>query len=221
MPENNCNNLRDPLFAKQCFNRIKRETSRFLAFRQGFEKVKALDFLIDLIGQELVLETSVELFNADEEPDRNLDIPADILIAPEEQKKFSLAGVNVAGAPYSIEKYSNSVDHIQKEGFDQSKNITQANYYPELNLALVFNGRHHLNIAGLIDVPTADVQIYRLLDTVGKIRTDGAYWYVRGSSSTPVDDYRLAVLYDLFLQKVELVDKLGLDDGVWDIRRKR
>lgn len=35
-----------------------------------------------------------------------------------------------------------------------------------------------------------------------------------------VDDYRIALLYHLFLQKVELVEKLGLDNSVWNIRRK-
>ncbi|MEX2803872.1 DUF6710 family protein [Streptococcus sp. H31] len=94
---------------------------------------------------------------------------------------------------------------VRKTGFKQNR-THDGYYYKELDLLYVYNGRHSATagsvLGGEIEVEVVSIEeMYRQ-----NITTDGAYWYCFSvwkddKRIGDIDDFRIAVLYELGRQK--------------------
>ncbi len=173
-------------------------------------KAEVISFFIELIGKDLAFSTASRLLRLGKTPQNvQFAIPA-----PEEAyvgaENFSLSGINVVSDTYACDKLVGAIHHIKTAGFRQINNYT-GTYYPEINLAVIENGRHHLSVAMVHDTGSAQLQICSLRKAFGYVTTDGAFWYTEGGQRQPVLDYRLAVLFELARLRESLI--LSVNDS--------
>lgn len=165
---------------------------------------EAIDFLIAIIGQEMVIADATKgatIANRPEENHRLSFLEKD----EEDVEDFPLRGYNVLGVPCSRDRLVNSIKDIVKEGFRKEKGTYEADVYPEIKLAVVDNGRHHLSVAGLIDEAVANAQIFRFENVVDSLTTDGAYWCIMDeygyTKLEEAESAEIAFLYELYRHK--------------------
>lgn len=169
------------------------------------EKLAFYAFAAKAMCIELTAEKRNDIWRLREEDIKDFDFPIPASCFEKKVKDFSLEGVYVLSTPYSPQKMVNAVIDIHQEGFRQEQGNYEAMYYPELNLATVINGVHHLSVAPVSDIAKADVEIYSLKKAAEIMTTDGEYWYVveNGKTNTyPVKDAKMAILYILYLKSV-------------------
>lgn len=170
-------------------------------------KVALLDFAIDAIGRELEAETTARILRLfGEVPDESFGIPE----IPESKivKRAILSNYNVITCPWDTRKLLNAVHSVFETGFRQDWASYNGVLYPEINLAIISNGRHHLTAARTMSNASADLTIYSLEPVFNKLETDGAYWIFPDKSNYPVEEYRIAVLYELARQKHSLCQNI-------------
>lgn len=107
----------------------------------------------------------------------------------------------VIAMPYDKGKWKNALHDLSVEEFAQHKNPLHnyvGNYYPELGLICIYNGRHHAAAATLRAQGSADVNVYPLSLCFPHFWTDGAFWCdKRTGQGDDVHDVRMAILYGL------------------------
>lgn len=168
------------------------------------QKLEVINFGIKLIGKELSCSVASRLLRYGKTPEnQDFFIPTPTA-SYQGKENISLTGINVISDTYSCRKLVDSIRHICTAGFRQISNYT-GTYYPEINLAVIENGRHHLSVAMVHDTGSALLQICSLKEAFSKVRTDGAFWYMEGIPPRPVPDYRLAVLFELARLRDELM----------------
>lgn len=173
------------------------------------QKAEVISFSIKLIGKELAFSTASRLLRFGKTPENmQFMIPAPAQ-AYEGTENLSLSGVNVVSDTYACKKLVDAIGHIKTAGFRQINNYT-GTYYPEINLAVIENGRHHLSVAMVHNLGSAQLRICSLRKAFGYITTDGAFWYTEGFQRHPVPDYRIAVLFELARLREDLM--LPVDD---------
>lgn len=113
----------------------------------------------------------------------------------------------VISTPYARTKWNAALRNLCQSDFDQQHNMLHhysGNYYPDLKLIVIENGRHHAAAAALKQQGSAEVNVWDLSLCYPYLYTDGAYW----QNSSPgaerkryqerrVSDVRLAILYGM------------------------
>lgn len=167
------------------------------------EQDDAIEFLINLIGQEIVISDIKELLHNGDCDDRNHCMP---LMASKHVPNCPLKGFNVIGLPSKRKSLLGAIRHILDEGFCKERDNYRVELYPEIRIAVAFDGKHHLSIAGVLDGAVADAEVYCLADVVDTLTTDGAYWYDTSQYGfkKPVEQVyipEVAFLYELYRYK--------------------
>ena len=124
------------------------------------------------------------------------DLPA----AHGSQQAVDLAKCNAYTGCWSYERIPSSIASLFKNGYQQPKNSNGV-YYPELRLAVMYNGRHHTSWATFLDDCTVMLDTVHLTPYFDVISTDGAFYEYVDKDGFPqhlrVRDYRMAVLFQL------------------------
>ena len=168
------------------------------------EKAAILDYAINVVGRELVYSVSAELLHSGSTPDnREYVIPLGT-ITKVARLNCQLDGVNVVIDTYDLEKLKKAIVQVSQNGFHQELSYYTGTFYPEINLVVVENGRHHLSAAAVKNSGSAKLQVCDLKKAFPLLHTDGAYWYINDTTPWPVYDYRIAVLYELARIKYDL-----------------
>lgn len=166
-------------------------------------QVAILDFAIDAIGRELEAETTARILHLRGElPDEYFKIPFDFPF--EVTKRVNLKEYNVITRPWRIQKLAGAISSVFLYGFRQEMNLYDGTLYPELKLAIIGNGRHHTTAARMKGTASADLTVISLQPVFDQLSTDGAYWYFPNRAKSRVDEYRIAVLYELARKKYDL-----------------
>ncbi len=177
------------------------------------DKATVLDYAINVIGRDLSYSVAARMLYHGKTPgNSDFTIPAP-LSAYHGHRNYSLSGINVISDTYDSDKLSKAISQVFLQGFRQINNYT-GTYYPDINLVVVENGRHHLSAAAVKNSGSAKLQICDLKEAFSVLKTDGAYWYSDGSSPDQVFDYRVAVLYEL----ARLKNGLMLPGDINDLR---
>jgi hypothetical protein len=174
-------------------------------------KVAFLDFSIDAIGRELEVETTTRiLYREGEVPDEDYNIP--IIQECKATKRVLLREYNVITRPWDSEKLIKAIYSVFKNGFRQDWQSFNGELYPEIKLAVIANGQHHLTAARLKANASADLRIRPLEPYFDKLTTDGAVWHFTDQQDERVGEYRIAVLYELARQKYQLCQGISFSD---------
>ena len=165
------------------------------------ERIHILDYAINVIGRELAYSAAAELLHFGNTPeDREYIIPLGSKTWKSNQQ-FSLAGANIVSDTYDLDKLRKAIPQVFTNGFHQELGNYTGTYYPEINLVIVENGRHHLSAAMTKNLGSAMLYVHSLKEAFPHMKTDGAYWYIDGMKPWTVYDYRVATLYELARMK--------------------
>ena len=190
-----------------------------------------LDFAIHAIGRELEAETTARILHlSGEVPNERFEIPN--ILVTEEYRKASLSAYNAITRPWDTKRLRTAVRQVFEHGFRQEEGYFTGTLYPEINLVVVSDGRHHLTAARMKGTASAKLWVAPLTPCFDTLRTDGAFWYLSEKQDAPVGEYRIAVLYELARQKQALSQSEAISEpphgaaalkqypGVpWDIAR--
>lgn len=120
----------------------------------------------------------------------------------------------VVSTPYDAKKWKTALRDLSANDFDQQHstlNHYSGNYYPDLKLIVIENGRHHAAAATLKQQGSADVTVWDLAQCYPYLYTDGAYWQDTSSGAERkryrerrVSDVRLAILYGMAQYRWEM-----------------
>ncbi len=159
--------------------------------------LNVLDFSINLIGKEMSYTIAARLLHIGQITRRqNYWIPVGIRKEEADGKMVDLSSISIISDTYSFKKMRRAITDVASVGCQHTSDISGI-CYPEIHLAVIDNGRHHISASIPYRQASCKMQILHLTDVFDTLRTDGAFWYQGQSQPVPVDDYRLAVLYEL------------------------
>lgn len=160
-----------------------------------------LEYAIRCIGRELAAVTSTAQLYGETVPDvSELVIPLickDNRQPQEEELYRALVDYNVICLPWNSSKITNAAFDVFTNGFHPEKGFYNVVLYPELQLAIVINGRHHMAVAASMGQGNAKCITIHLKEQFSVIGTDGEYWYRGPDERFPVADFRLALMFSL------------------------
>ena len=167
-----------------------------------------LDYVIRCIGRELAAVTSTAQLYGEPVPDvSELLIPLickDNRQPQEEELYRALVEYNVICLPWNTSKITNAAFDVFTNGFHPEKGFYNVVLYPELQLAVVINGRHHMAVAASMRQGGAICNTIHLKEQFSVIKTDGKYWYRGSDERVPVSDFRLALMFCLARDRAAL-----------------
>ena len=194
----------DTARAKYKFSELLKSMKSILNYEKGVAARAAfLDFAIHAIGRELEAETTARILHlSGEVPDERFEIPN--IPVTEEYCKASLSAYNAIARPWNTVRLRTAVRQVFEHGFRQEEGYFTGTLYPEINLVVVSDDRHHLTAARMKGTTSAKLSVAPLTPCFDTLRTDGAFWYLSEKQDAPVGEYRIAVLYELARQKQAL-----------------
>lgn len=183
------------------------------------ERADVYRFAIEAVCMELVATRNTAVWRFRDDECGNMDFPIPMSVKKAECREkltdINLKNVHVMSCPYSTQKLVKAIRDIRAGGFNKRLGEYEVNYYPEINLAITFNGLHHLAVAAIQDVAVADVYTFSLKEASEYMTTDGKCWYVKEDgywSAYRVLDYRMALLFALYLKSIG-IPYLDTEDG--------
>lgn len=179
-------------------------------------KIAILDFSIKVIARHLALDPIVNYICTGSLPSLTPGCcaPANWFCIPvcdgstKTIPEADLSPYSVVIQPWSKGRLINAIRDISEAGFNQNSSPTDCYsgiLYPELELVVITNGKHHLTVAQLTGHATADLTVANLTPFFDTLRTDGSQWYFNGKKYL-VGDYRIALLYELARRRAELIN---------------
>ena len=166
-----------------------------------------LDYAIRCIGRELAAVTSTAQLYGEQVP-RGFDFEIPLVhvqeIQSEEEIHRDLASYNVICLPWKDSKITNASFDIFNSGFIPEKGFYNVLLYPEIQLAVVANGKHHLAVATTFGKSSAKCITVWLKELFPVLHTDGEYWYRNPDGKFKVTDFRIALLFELARKRENL-----------------
>lgn len=166
-----------------------------------------LEYAIRCIGRELAAVTSTAQLYGESVPqsyDFSIPLIKDDEIQSQEPMHRTLTDYNVICLPWKASKITNAAFEVFTHGFLPEKGFYNVVLYPEIRLAVVINGKHHMAVASTMGKASARCITIHLTELFPVIQTDGAYWYRDDIGAFEVADYRLALLYELARKREKL-----------------
>lgn len=179
------------------------------------KQIGFLNFLIEVLKKDVQGYYGARLIY------KNLNVniaqlfPAAYMKPVAEHNNFDLTGLCVIPCPDSMRKCMDAIKDIKREGFNIEKNTPQGQYFSELGLVVIHEGKHHVAASLAQGKPCfAYVREYRFTGYFDKIKVISddlhkkcwAYEKPDGLvTSFRVMDGRCALLYEL-LRAVSLDD---------------
>lgn len=119
---------------------------------------------------------------------------------------ISAKRVNVIAVPREMDLLKKAVLSVAKHGIVPEMRMPadpiRGDYFKELNLLFVNDGRHHASaaITGGEDFDIS-ASVYEIGDMFNSVETNGFEWKCAGESPYPVPDIRLALIFHLAKQR--------------------
>lgn len=181
------------------------------------EQLAFIDYYMTLVKIDLVSSKKLGAFWEREFEDRFLPDPFAVgskMIYPTQKtgkiEKMSLNEWTYI-ATWKSRSLIDTFFKVRRTGFKQNSNH-DGYYYKELDLLYVYNGRHSATV-GTVLGGEMEVEVVSIEEMYKQnIVTDGAYWYCfsvwnNDKRIGDIDDFRIAVLYELSRQKWLLENK--------------
>lgn len=170
------------------------KTSRSDIIRFFMQTLKINLFGSDLTRILFASEAQIRTFNDNFIP--RFPLPQNHTI--ERRVNMPVGDNTVVSAPWSKSRWGGAMRHLAHGDFNYSLSYYSGDFFPELQLIRVRNGRHHLALAKLKNQGAIDVNVYPLTLCFPYFKTDGAYWIdKRSGKKEPVHEIRFAILYGL------------------------
>jgi len=145
-------------------------------------------------------------------------IDADVFKNEEEHENFSLEGKRVVAFPYENKKMFGAFKHIRDEGYRSQMHdpdTPDGIYFPEIELALIHNGQHHIaaawedhykGVKAKITVISLDKAI-----NIVKVSDKDNLW-IFDNEEKPIVDARFAMIFELYRKRKELEGNRSKDN---------
>lgn len=176
-----------------------------------------VNFLIDAIKQEIVGSSRTDLlFPPDTDKELNVfpivALTSTKLKDEDKAVEIPLNGKTIISFPYDTEKIVDATNDIYDGGFDSKVRNIYGTYFPELEMIIIENGRHHTAITNSFPKDAVAIcNIYHLKDIVDEIDIFGNLWVNQiDRKRVPIEvvDMRYAVLYKLIQKRFEIEKEL-------------
>ena len=101
--------------------------------------------------------------------------------------------------PWNRKRLVSGILYLSKTDFKYDKNNHMAYYYPELDVAYIYNGTHSASIGVAKRSGEIDAQVIDIEPLFKHIYTDGEMWFSKYNHSRlcAVPDFRVAVLFEM------------------------
>jgi hypothetical protein len=175
-------------------------------------RLNYLNFMIESLKQEIEASARTELLLSPDIMETQEVFPIYYFYndSPKEEI-ISLKNKTVISYPWSKERMAEAIDNIAANGYDDKRKDVDGYYYPELEMVIVYNGRHYTgaNIQEFSEAATANVQTYRIYDIIDKVVIEDGYWVNQTDKSKCIEicDMRYALLYYLLQKRFNLVKR--------------
>lgn len=170
------------------------------------DKIAVLDYAADIIANEWIAFSQAEILN---EKDVNLIRRILPRKYPDENgiMKESAKGVTeidfritpVVVSAWNVDRLTMAIADVKANGFIYDEDNHIMDYIPELNIAVAYNGFHHITAAAYWKTGKARAAVVSLQELYPHLKTDGCDWYNAhtGSYICAVPDLRFAALYSI------------------------
>lgn len=179
----------------------------FLSYATTAEEKKAiLNYAIKVVKRDLIGEGLSQIVYGKEAPEWRAAFPSGSQAQKDEYISIELSKSDVLVTPWERSRLPEAIRDLLYSLFDQQKDYYTAKYYPEIDLAIIGNGMHHIAVAsvgagGVID----RCSVVRMAPAFEEVSTDGATWMnSKAGSVTGVSDFRFALLFTLAKMRYEL-----------------
>ncbi|ADL07212.1 conserved hypothetical protein [Thermosediminibacter oceani DSM 16646] len=185
------------------------------------DKILILDFMLDVIKEDLKYDFLTNIFYREEYFDRGIRIPPPFPYSyyDETEKKISiferkigiknvdLAKECVLVFPWHRGRMRESIKNIGSNEFRYDKYNHKAFYFSPVNICFIYNGKHSITAGvgfkkGCIEAPEYDVT-----GLFKHVYTDGVYWYNSHNNQKFEDellDFRIGIIYELSKLKYQI-----------------
>lgn len=192
-------------------------------FKMNHDLIDYYNFMIRVLIKNIQSEYMSKFFKEEVHYDIYRLVPffrASVFADDERLDNFSLEGKNVITFPYEHKKMFGAMKDVRDEGYRHEAHETDKPdgiYFPELNLALIHNGQHH--IAAACDVGFKGVKAYvfvisleKALDVV-TFSEDSELW-VYDNKERRIEDCRFAMLFELYRRRRGLEKKMEKNTAI-------
>ena len=174
--------------------------------KDDLEKIVILDYIIDILKIDICSSGIVEPFIIKPSSPYKFPFPFRIYDENENQieifcgqKEITLENTDIYVRPWDTSRQFKNILNLKDKDFVYDKDNHYSYYYNDINLCYVFNGNHSINAGkyfkkGKIISTVCDITLL-----YHHCYTDGIHWYNSHTNNiiTDVDDFRLAVIYQL------------------------
>lgn len=170
------------------------------------DKIAMLDYAADIIANEWIAFSRAKILCEDEVNNIRNIIPRDYAdengIIRESVKGFTeidFRTTSTVVSAWDAKKLAQAIADVKTNGFRYNKHNHIMDYIPELNIAVVYNGFHHITAAAYWKTGKAQAAVVSLQELYPHLKTDGCDWYNAhtGSYICAVPDLRFAALYSI------------------------
>lgn len=182
------------------------------------DKLSFIEFAIRAIERDLQHNFTAAFLYEKQNPTRISGVFPIPLAFPEKEsvpeEDISLEGKTAIVLPFDQKRIPQSIKDIGARGYHRLQTDVTGQYFPEINLVLIINGRHHAAVDlvknGEQSSVTVRTEVYRLADafTRLKLSPDRQLW-ICDDEQLPVTDARFALLYELAKEANELRHSLA------------
>lgn len=189
-----------PAEQRRHFSEAWHSIQSFVAYEdQELAKAQMLDLAIHAIGAEIAASSTYGFFCGKDTLHNDVyDLPrilqSNLQDLSLRQIDIDLCKVNAYTGPWNYASFSQAVETIAREGFQHTKSDACGYYFPELDFAIMQDGRHHTTAGipgGHCVVSITEISVLPLLLS---FMTDGAFFYGNKKSYRNAD-FRFALLF--------------------------
>jgi len=188
------------------------------------DKLLILDFMIDVIKEDLKYDFLTDIFYREEYFEKGVRIPPPFPYSYYDEsgrrisifekkigtKKVDLAKECVLVFPWHRERMRESIKNIGSNEFIYDKYNHYAYCFSPVGICFVYNGMHSTAAGigfkkGYIEAPEYDVT-----GLFEHVNTDGLYWYNSNNNSKLIDellDFRIGIIFELSKLKYQIERK--------------
>lgn len=179
---------------------MRQVNNLLLGIDDSDEKNAVLNFAMKTVKRDIISYGRAAFLYGPNPPHWNRFIPVPDNYREKSHMTLDLSNASVLAVPWHYGSLLGAILTLLRSPFDQKKSLYSGDYYPELDLAVIENGQHHVAVASLERGGTVTVsQICHLTSMFNVLETDGAHWIDHLSQQPPleVEDFRFALLYTL------------------------
>lgn len=184
------------------------------------EKIIILDFMVNVIKEDLKAELLSYIFYSDDHFSRDLRYPFPLFYCDEhgnerslpqgEMVEVDLVKDTVLVMPWHHDRLRIQIKNIFSNDFVYEPSNHKAYYFPYIGLCYVYNGKHSVSCGIVHKKGAIRAETYDITKLFPHINTDGKHWYNchNGERKGELADFRLGIIYELARMKHEIENNL-------------